>query len=106
MDVSDRLCSVAISTDNTSSHGDVQRGGTDDILGSFSDPFDYVYGDYNPWCGIDAYRYWHSHTEYATLRGLQHFGSAAELLTKLSELLVGPESEGRSHEIVLEMRAH
>ena len=22
------------------------------------DPFDHLYGDYSPWCGLDAYRYW------------------------------------------------
>lgn len=70
------------------------------------DPFDHFYGDYNPWCGIDAYRYWHAHTDYALLRGLQHFSGAADLVARLAALLLGPDASDRRESVLAEMREH
>eukprot|EP00747_Dinoflagellata_sp_TGD_P027592 gnl/TRDRNA2_/TRDRNA2_132701_c2_seq1.p1 gnl/TRDRNA2_/TRDRNA2_132701_c2~~gnl/TRDRNA2_/TRDRNA2_132701_c2_seq1.p1 ORF type:complete len:179 (+),score=15.71 gnl/TRDRNA2_/TRDRNA2_132701_c2_seq1:53-538(+) len=81
-------------------------GEPDVAAGPVVDPFDHLYGHYNPWCGVDAYRYWYQYTEYATLRGLQQFTSASDLLDGLSRLLLGPEAEGNQEKILKEMREH
>mmetsp|Transcript_91611 Transcript_91611/g.205121 ORF Transcript_91611/g.205121 Transcript_91611/m.205121 type:complete len:170 (-) Transcript_91611:150-659(-) len=74
--------------------------------GPAMDPFDFLYGDYNPWCNLEGYRYWHAHTEYSLLRGLQRFSSAAELLDGLASMLLGPEAPQRRSAVLEEMRSH
>merc|ERR1711920_82948 len=86
---------------------DVVEAEGEAMEGSEIDPFDYLYGDFNPWCGIDAYRHWYGYTDYALLPGLQRFGSVAEAMSGLRSVLAeGPEADERRQGILADMRMH
>merc|ERR1712013_234597 len=101
---SSQMFSRHVCVDGAPADAGIQEG--DEVIERHHDPFDYLYGDFNPWCGIDAYRYWYSYTEYATLRGLQKFGSASELLVGLSNFLLAPDADIKQQEVLEEMRTH
>mmetsp|Transcript_12745 Transcript_12745/g.34478 ORF Transcript_12745/g.34478 Transcript_12745/m.34478 type:complete len:130 (+) Transcript_12745:3-392(+) len=91
-----------VDSDGGGGHGrDVPR----DPSGPLVDPFDHLYGDFNPWCGLESYRFWHNYTEYASLPGLQRFASAADLLEGLAEMAFSPAGPGRRAAALAEMRA-
>jgi len=70
------------------------------------DPIDHFYGSFDPWCNLEAYRYWYKHTDYFTLHGLQRFRGVSDLLHGLSKLLLSADAPMLRKEIVSQMRQH
>eukprot|EP00929_Paragymnodinium_shiwhaense_P040768 TRINITY_DN21234_c0_g1_i1.p1 TRINITY_DN21234_c0_g1~~TRINITY_DN21234_c0_g1_i1.p1 ORF type:complete len:952 (-),score=177.51 TRINITY_DN21234_c0_g1_i1:170-3025(-) len=75
-------------------------------FGPALDPFDHLYGEFNPWCNLDSYRYWYGFTDYALMRGVQRFSGIPDLLVRLQSLYLEEGADERWSGIQEEMRQH